>query len=197
MDGRKKRTLRIIDRIKQSALQMFASNTMDKISMDDIASNAGVSKVTIYKYFHNKDELLNEVINLYVEQILTATENTLNSEMSFLEKLRFIMLAKIDKPQMVSTNYLLDLIEKDKQAEGRLNEALKKIIFKFFEAGKKEGYIEESLPFELLYLHSEIYRAGLKAKSIDLAAALIDKEAIEQMTNLYFLGIIKTSGSAK
>ena len=119
MDGRKKRTLRIIDRIKQSALQMFASNTMDKISMDDIASNAGVSKVTIYKYFHNKDELLNEVINLYVEQILTATENTLNSEMSFLEKLRFIMLAKIDKPQMVSTNYLLDLIEKDKQAEGR------------------------------------------------------------------------------
>lgn len=101
------------------------------------------------------------------------------------------MLAQINKPQMANNNYLFEILEQDAHAEGSINERLKNIIFRFFEAGKREGYIEESLPFEMLYLHSEIYRAGFKAKLTDAEAVLTDKEAIEKMTNLYFFGIIK------
>ena len=101
------------------------------------------------------------------------------------------MMAQANKPQMASNTYLFEMLEKDAQAEGRINERLKNIIYRFFEEGKREGYIEESVPVEILYLYSEIYRAGFKAKLPDVESVLTDTEAIEKMTNLYFFGIIK------
>jgi AcrR family transcriptional regulator len=191
MDGRKKRTQRIIERIKESALELFSSHGVEKVSVDEIARKATVSKVTIYKHFHSKEELHREVINLYSNRVIAAAEEILASDLDFLEKLRLLMMAQINKPQMASNTYLIEMLEQDAQAEGRLNERLKNIIFRFFEAGKQQGYIEESLPFEILYLHSEIYRAGFKAKLTDAESVLTNREATEKMTNLYFFGIIK------
>jgi AcrR family transcriptional regulator len=191
MDGRRKRTQRIIDRIQESALELFSARGVEKVSVDEIARKANVSKVTIYKHFHSKEELHREVVNLYANQVFAAAEELLGSDLDFPEKLRLLMMAQINRPQMASNTYLFDMVERDAQAEGRINERLKTIIFRVFEEGKRQGYIEESLPFDILYLHSEIYRAGFKAKLADVESVLADKEAVEKMTNLYFFGIIK------
>jgi hypothetical protein len=53
------------------------------------------------------------------------------------------------------------------------------------------GTQEDSLSFDLFYLYSEIFRAGLKAKSIHLESVLIDKDAVEKLVDLYFFGLIK------
>lgn len=187
MDGRTKRTQKIIARIKETALELFSSNGMKKVSMDEIAKEANVSKVTIYKHFHNKEALLKEVISLWSDKVFTATEEILNSDLDFMEKLRLTMMPQLNRPQMASNSYLFELLEKD---EGAIKERLQKIIIRFFEEGKRQGYIEESMPLELLYLHSEIYRAGYKAKLAEVEAIVVDKEASEKMNDLYFLGII-------
>jgi AcrR family transcriptional regulator len=191
MNGHTKRTQRIIDRIKESTLRLFTTYGVEKVSMDEIARKANVSKVTIYKYFQSKEELHREVINLWGDKVFTATEEIINSDMDFLEKLKLIMMAQVDKPQMASNNYLFELLEKDAYAAGIINERLKKIIFRFFEEGKRQRYIDENIPFELLYLHSEIYRAGYKAKLAEVDAIVTDRKAGEQMNDLYFFGIIR------
>jgi uncharacterized protein with PhoU and TrkA domain len=52
-------------------------------------------------------------------------------------------------------------------------------------------YFDEDVPFELLYLHSEIYRAGYKAKITEVEALAVDQEACEIMNQLFFWGILK------
>ena len=50
------------DRILQAALLLFTRHGIKSVSMNDIASELGISKKTLYKWFDNKDELVSVVI---------------------------------------------------------------------------------------------------------------------------------------
>lgn len=65
-------------------------------------------------------------------------------------------------------------------------------MYKLFVEGKQKGFIDEGLSFDLLYLYSEIFRTGLKAKSKDVESILEHKDDIEKLINLYFFGLIKS-----
>ncbi len=195
MDKRKHRTQTKMEAIKRVALELFAVHGVDRVSMDEIAAKANVSKVTIYKYFGSKEDLYAEVVNLFIDETLAATEEVFNSDLDFLEKLKLVLRAPVNTSPLVSWAYLQQVWEKDSQFAGKLNESLQQKVkaqmYRFFEEGKRKGYIEESLSFDLLYLYSEIFRAGLNAKSIDLESVLVDKDTLEKLVNLYFFGIVK------
>ena len=53
----------ISERIKQKAHDLFMQYGLRSVSMDDIANGLGISKKTIYQYFADKDELVDEVVN--------------------------------------------------------------------------------------------------------------------------------------
>lgn len=50
------------ERIQQKADELFARYGIRSITMDEIASQLGMSKKTIYQYFSDKDELVDAVI---------------------------------------------------------------------------------------------------------------------------------------
>lgn len=191
MDGHERRRLQIMDRIKKSALELFTSYGADKVSMDEIAARARVSKVTIYKYFHSKEELRKEIISLYVDNILAATERVLDSDLDFLEKLNITLVSNLNAPQVAEGDALFSLLEVDGQeGEGSLQGKLREIMYRFYEEGKQEGYIDENLPFDLLYLYQQIFQAGFKTKLEELQPILADPETLEKFLHLYFFGFI-------
>lgn len=52
----------ICNRIKRKASELFCSYGVKSITMDEIASQLGISKKTIYQSFSDKNELVDEVI---------------------------------------------------------------------------------------------------------------------------------------
>src|SRR5687767_12394813 len=48
--------------IKEKAGELFFSYGLKSVSMDEIAKKAGVSKRTIYEFFEDKTELVNEIV---------------------------------------------------------------------------------------------------------------------------------------
>jgi AcrR family transcriptional regulator len=196
MNGHDRRRQRIKDRIKTCALELYTNFGADQVSMDAIAAKANVSKVTIYKYFHSKERLYREVINQYLDEILAATEEMLlKSDLNFTEKLKITLVAQMNSLKLAGSNILFDLLEQDdlveKSGQEGLKQRIKGIMYRFYEQGKKEGYIEEGLSFELLYLFSEIFQAGFKAKWDDYNADPVDSETLEQLVQLCFYGIIR------
>jgi AcrR family transcriptional regulator len=195
MNGHDRRKQRIKERIKTSALELFTSYGADRVSMDAIAARANVSKVTIYKYFHSKEYLQREIINHYVDEILAATQKVLDSDLEFTEKLKITLVAQLNSLKVAGSQALFDLLEGDSQSEGNeeggLKNRIREIMYCFYEQGKKEGYIDESLSFELLYLFSEIFQAGFKAKWMDYKADPVDSETLEQLVHLCFYGMMR------
>lgn len=61
------------DKILNTTIKLFLRDGIKKITMDDIAENSKSSKVTIYKYFADKDTLYLEVgrhiFSNYIEQL--------------------------------------------------------------------------------------------------------------------------------
>ena len=66
------------EKIINKAKEMFLRLGFKSITMDDIASEIGISKKTIYKYFSNKDILIENTIELAfseVQEIIIKIEN--------------------------------------------------------------------------------------------------------------------------
>jgi len=84
--------------------------------------------------------------------------------MDFPGKLQFTLGAKENSPKVSDGQALFDCwinTVKVGRQTGKLRNRIKGIMFKFYEQGKKEGYIEESIPFELLYLYPRYSTQGL------------------------------------
>lgn len=66
----------IRDRIKAVAHELVMKYSIRSVSMDDIASKLGMSKKTIYLYFKDKDELIQEI----VEDVIAANQATCTAD---------------------------------------------------------------------------------------------------------------------
>jgi TetR/AcrR family transcriptional repressor of mexJK operon len=73
--------------IIQAATTAFVSKGYDGTSMEEIATNAGVSKQTIYKHFRDKETLFSEVVQSTATQTNDVVEvvTALLSETTYME----------------------------------------------------------------------------------------------------------------
>ncbi|HOZ25340.1 MAG TPA: helix-turn-helix domain-containing protein, partial [Thermomonas sp.] len=53
--------------ILDAAKRMFVAHGFDGVSMDQIASEAGVSKLTVYSHFGDKESLFAEAVRAHCE----------------------------------------------------------------------------------------------------------------------------------
>lgn len=194
MDGHERRARRKKEKIKKSAVKLFNKYGINKVSMDEIASNANVSKVTIYKYFNSKDELYTEVIKMVYTETFIAIEEIVNREISFIDKLKFIISSKIQSTKTNQGNFLQEIIENNYETNEYIHENFKsrtkELIFKFFDQGRQDGYIRDDISNELLIQYLEIFQTGLNDKSEEIIHLSKENNVLEKMIDLYFFGII-------
>lgn len=60
--------------ILQAAARLFMQQGFERVTMDAIASEAGVSKLTIYNHFADKDSLLQATASLKLQQLLPGLQ---------------------------------------------------------------------------------------------------------------------------
>lgn len=194
MDKRQQRTQAKRENILRVARTLFMARGVQQVSVDEIAEAAKVSKVTLYKYFGSKDELYAEVVNQFMQETLVSTEQVFHSDVDYLDKLKFAVRLQGSLSQLVSYSYVFDVWQKRGDIASSMNDTMQQVralMMTIFEEGKQLGYIDANLSFEMLNLYAEIFREGMKAKSIDLESKLADKNAVEALMNLYFFGIIR------
>ena len=59
--------MEIKDRILNHAQQLFTRNGIKSVSMDDIAADMAMSKKTLYKWFENKDQIVQAAMSRHLE----------------------------------------------------------------------------------------------------------------------------------
>ena len=79
--------------ILAAAKQMFVHQGFNGASMDDIATAAGVSKLTVYSHFGDKQGLFTQVVQAFCEQALPVALFELAPEQPLRERLLQIGLA--------------------------------------------------------------------------------------------------------
>ena len=84
------------ERIFDAAAGLFAVQRFHEVRMDDIAAEAGVSKGTLYRYFHDKEDLYYALIATASKQLLSEVEARTALAASPQAKLEGVLGAIID-----------------------------------------------------------------------------------------------------
>jgi AcrR family transcriptional regulator len=75
------------DKILNTTINLFIREGIKKITMDDIAKNSRVSKVTLYKYFVDKDTLYFEISKHIFSNYIEQLKSTVASNEALIKKL--------------------------------------------------------------------------------------------------------------
>ncbi|MEZ5359757.1 MAG: TetR/AcrR family transcriptional regulator [Candidatus Zixiibacteriota bacterium] len=80
-----------------AAQKLFSQFGLKKVTTDDIAKSAHVSKATIYKHYKNKNEIYSEVVYLEAKELLAGLRAAVSAQNSVADKLRTHLLTRLHK----------------------------------------------------------------------------------------------------
>jgi AcrR family transcriptional regulator len=85
------------DQIDTSAQKLFSQFGVKKVTTDDIAAEAGVSKATIYKFYRNKYEIFHNVVKLETDLLIDRMRSAVHREKRADTRIKALLRAKLNK----------------------------------------------------------------------------------------------------
>lgn len=79
------------EQIIEAARELFTSYGYKRVSMDEIAKKANVTKKTVYSYFKSKEELLKYFVNEEIKTMKKIVEKTEKQEVTYSEKIHNVI----------------------------------------------------------------------------------------------------------
>lgn len=168
----------------EATVSVISEHGVDGITMDRVATAAGVAKGSLYRYFRSKRELLEIVFAKMVDPIFEDLEELVASEKSAVEKLASqvdTLLEHVGKYAEIHR-----LLFDDETAHGLLQpserrtiEAASQQLAAVFRQGMEEGVFREADPLLLATMHLGLCRGVLQTRP--------DLEQREQRENLRLL----------
>lgn len=89
--------------ILEKVNDLYMRYGIKSITMDDVASNLGISKKTLYKYVSDKDDLVGKAIDLQIEGIHSDVDCHCNSSLNAIEEL--LLVSKIINQRIKKVNH--------------------------------------------------------------------------------------------
>lgn len=83
------------EQILKAAKELFTKYGFKKVSMDEIASETGVTKKTVYSYFSSKEELLKDVIKEELQNIKKIIDKAEKQSNDFFVNIQSVICSVI------------------------------------------------------------------------------------------------------
>ncbi|MBC1417177.1 TetR/AcrR family transcriptional regulator [Listeria innocua] len=189
MNNYEKRTLKKKTAIIQAALSLFGKQGFSDVSIKDIASLAGVSQVSIYNYFGNKEALVAECAKIIMQDTITLAEEILVSEGTFTDKLaRAIQLCQAEINVSLS-KFISTEASKDSQfirlLVNNINKLKKDIYMEYVAAGKKVKVINNDISDDVIQLFID----SINGLGLTVSEKELEKKQAE-IIHLFLYGLI-------
>ncbi len=81
--------------IIEASQKLFARHGLKKVTTDDIAREASISKATIYKIYKNKTEIFRDVVDFESKQLFDKIRLAVNTEKTVEAKFRAHLITKL------------------------------------------------------------------------------------------------------
>lgn len=183
------------DRVVAAAQKLWRlAHNVNKVSLADIAREAGVSPTTIYNYFSTREGLVHEVVRHLFDEVIAKQEAFIESDLPFPQKIQGMISAKMGGISGME----LDLIDKMRTdpysrqlVEELSRQQLKPMLSALIQKGKDEGYIRPDMSDGVLTIYFNILKAGGVACTEEMKQIVGDKGQMLALTRLIYFGIFQ------
>ena len=153
------------DMVIQKARELFTKYGYKKVSMDEIAREAGVTKKTVYTYFSSKEELFKYFIQEELDNMKKIVEDIEKEDLDFFEAVHQIIFQLIkykNKRQFFKLMTNEAEVLKSSIASKSLNlidEQIQSYIYDIVKNAMDKGYIKKENPEVVTFLVYKMYIA--------------------------------------
>jgi AcrR family transcriptional regulator len=184
--------------LRQARVYLFAHGYVG-FRMDDLATELGMSKKTLYVHFAGKDEIIAAIIEDIGREIRADADALLhNRQLNFAEKLRGFVEGMGERLARVNPRMLRDLQRYAPAVSDRLTEVREKnipyVFGRFVEEGQIGGLVRDDLPpgFAIeFYLQA---MQGLLQPATLERLQLAPREVVRHAVDLFFGGLLTPAG---
>ena len=186
--------------ITETAQHLFMRHGIKRITIEEICRTAGVSKMTFYKYFDNKNDLAIFVL----DSIFTKGENRYHDIMAedrpYSEKVKDIIKMKLESSKDVSSEMMQDLWHNPVPAvadymQKRTQATLKQFLDDMI-AAQKKGEIRQNInPHFIIHLIGQLQEMTADEKVLNMYETTQDLTS--EMVNFFFYGILTKEKESK
>ena len=186
------------DAILDAATRILTNRGFDLMTMDEVATDVGVSKPSLYKHFKSKEELAGECMIRLLDGA-NETLAALPDDLPALERIRRLLAWALDLrlkgglPFLPATSpHVRDMLVKNLGYTMRalkLNNALVKLV----RDAQKTGQMRKDLPEDVILYSFYARTCDPSVEFLRLYSKLSNAEIVEHTLSVYFDGVKATN----
>lgn len=142
------------ENIISEAINLFMTNGLRSVTMDDIAKHLGISKKTIYQHFKDKEEIIIQSTSIVFEYENKMMEEIENEADNAVEELYKLTLCLRERIKNTSTTALYDMKKYYQNAWIKYKDFKRDVIYnsviKNLKRGINEGLFRSDIDPEIL-----------------------------------------------
>jgi AcrR family transcriptional regulator len=194
MDGFERRKEHSREDIRKAAEQLFTKFGEDKVSVNDIARQAGVSQATIYNNFGSKEALVHDYRSNIVSAVSRRFREILVLKQSYAEKLQDLFQSWID----MTDRYNIQSSAPGSPFGGKsqyqdvrpsLEEELSQTLLEFIKQGRAQGLPGSHISDEAIMTYIKFIQEGISNHPEIQNKIQRDSRLSQDLLSLFMYGI--------
>ena len=186
--------------ISKTGKELFWKFGIKRVTIEEICKEAGVSKMTFYRFFNNKIDLAKTILDEVITTAMEQFKDILVSDFEFAEKVNKMILMKHEGAQNISYEFINDIYSKpeiglkqqiDKYAEESLS-----LLVSFLKISQKEGDIRADIKIDFILNYIDYIYVMLKDKNL-ISKYNEAHDLIMESTKFLFYGLMPRENKSK
>ncbi len=182
-------------KLVESGRKLFNKFGFRKVTVEEICKDAGVSKMTFYRFFQNKMELVKFILMEMSETGRNGYHEIMSLNLSFEDKVRRTIRMKEETAAQYSNEFLQDILDdKDSNLIGliqRLTVEMLEEVMADYRKAQLEGHVRKNLNLNIIpYFLNQINIMVKDPALLEVAGGDL-KLVMVELTNLFFYGIME------
>jgi len=185
------------EQLLTAAKALFWKHGMRRVSIEEICKEAGISRMTFYKHFRDKDSIVLTILEALAKEGLERYRVIMKSDRPFPEKVKALIQFKSEEADSLSHEFYHDIHQHAGPAVVALLDRMDRDSIRLFEKdivqAQKQGHLRAGIhPKFFVYLLDKLIEMSHDEDLINMYPSL--QAMIIELTNFYFYGILPAEG---
>lgn len=173
--------------------ELFWKYGFKRVTVEEICKEANVSKMTFYKYFSNKTDLIKAIMERVIDYSVKTFKEIMARDIPFSEKVKLQIQMKMEGTIDISKEMLNDMIiHADPEIQeffGKMRAETTSMIYNSYLEAQKNGHIRSDMKPEFIMYFMQHMFVMMEDENL-LAIYNSTSELATEMIKFFFYGIL-------
>ena len=179
--------------ILKTGKELFWKFGFKRVTIEEVCKEAGISKMTFYKFFTNKIDLVKTIMNDILQESLSKYKKIMASEIPYPEKVVALIHLKSEQVETMSSEFFRDYVQADDPEMisylQQLSGESMQMFTDDFRKAQENGDIRKDLKIEfIMYIMNHLVEMAQNDALINMYDE--PQDLVMEITNFLFYGIL-------